>query len=145
MTDVMGYESFSSQVGDDGSPNRAAEIAGQAIRDFNHRTINANGHLGWNYPADAYRVLGELCSMAGGLPQAFDQVARFLTRLNHDELVVMDAGGPFEGNTGAAIEMACQELTAARQHAHNLYAALAAAQAAISRASYNGGPDVDED
>jgi len=36
------YESFPGQVEDNGSPARAFNVAGRAVRDFNHRS---NGRL----------------------------------------------------------------------------------------------------
>jgi hypothetical protein len=64
------YDSHSSQVDDDGTPAAAASIAGEAIRDLNHRTFAGPGrHLaGWEYPSDAYRVLGNLGYLAGDCP-----------------------------------------------------------------------------
>jgi len=34
----MTFDSFSGQVDDDGTPAKALDIAGQAVRDFNHRS-----------------------------------------------------------------------------------------------------------
>jgi hypothetical protein len=134
------YDSHSSQVDDDGTPAAAASIAGEAIRDLNHRTFAGPGrHLaGWEYPSDAYRVLGNLGYLAGGLPQALEQIDRFLVQLQDAGCVGIDRGAEWEDNPAGAIEAATLGLRAARQAAGTLYTSINAAQQAVGAASYCG-------
>jgi len=49
---MWSYESFSSQVEDDGSRACALNVAGQGVRDCNHRSIGRleAGRPGWQFP-----------------------------------------------------------------------------------------------
>ena len=49
---MWSYESFSSHVEDDRSPAWAVNVAGQGVRDFNHRSIGQleAGRPGWQFP-----------------------------------------------------------------------------------------------
>jgi hypothetical protein len=134
------YDSYSSQVDDDGTPGAAASIAGEAIRDLNHRTFAGRSrHLaGWEYPSDAYRVLGSLGYLAGRLPQALDQIDRFLVQLQDAGCVGIDRGTEWEDNPAGAIEAATLALRAARQAAVTLYTSINAAQQAVGTANYCG-------
>lgn len=141
----MGYESFSSQVDDNGEPNTALDIAGQAVRDFNHRT-GGNMRLtrpGWRYAPDAYRALGELAYVAGGLPQAFQQIMEGLRAELELNLIRMDQGSRYEGKPAVAVDAASVALERATQAAHQMYRGIADAQSALNAAAY-GGPDSDE-
>lgn len=67
MGESTGFESFSGRIDDNGEPATALDIAGQAVRDFNHRS---QGYMrltrpGWRFAPDAYRALGELTALAG--------------------------------------------------------------------------------
>jgi hypothetical protein len=134
------YDSRSSQSDDDGTPAAAANIAGEAIRDLNHRTFAVpSRHMsGWGYPSDAYRVLGSLGYLAGGLPQVLEQISRFVFQLQDAGHVGIDVGTQWEGNPAGAIEAATLALRAARQAAGILYTSTNAAQQAIAGASYCG-------
>jgi hypothetical protein len=134
------YESHSSQDEDDGTPAAAANIAGEAIRDLNHRTFGGPSRQlsGWEYASDAYRALGNLGYLAAGLPQALEQIDRFLVTLQDASHVGIDRGTVWEGNPAGAIGAATCALRAARQAAHTLYASINAAQQAIGGASFCG-------
>jgi hypothetical protein len=140
----MGFESFSGQVEDDGTPNVALDIAGQAVRDFCHRS-QGNMRItqpGWRFVPDAYRSLGELTYLAGGLPQVFQQI---ISALRHEldlNLITIDRGTKYEGDPAAAVEAASVALEHATQAAHQMYRGIADAQKAINAAAY-GGPDSD--
>jgi hypothetical protein len=137
---ILMYESHRGQCDDDGTPAAAANIAGEAIRDLNHRTFAGPGrHMsGWEYPSDAYRVLGSLGYLAGGLPQVLEQIDRFLVQLQDAGHVGIDTGTQWEGNPAGAIEAATLALRAARQAAGTLYTSTNAAQQAIAGASCRG-------
>ena len=141
----MTIDSFSRQVDDDGEPSTALDIAGQAVRDFNHRT---NSYMritqpGWRFAPDAYQALGELTVVAGGLPQAFQQIMGALRHELELNLIGIDAGTTYAGDPEAAIEAVSFALEVATRAAHQLYRGLADAQAAINAAHY-AGPDSDE-
>src|SRR5215217_4752341 len=53
-----------------------AQRAAAATRDLNHAVQPAKGEL--TYPADVYKILGSLEALAGWLPQASGQLARWL-------------------------------------------------------------------
>lgn len=141
----MGFESFSSQIEDDGTPNKALDIAGQAVRDFNHRS---SGRMqitqpGWQYAPDAYRALGELTVLAGGLPQAFQQIIAALRGELEANLIAIDRGSTYDGDPAAAIKAASVALERAITAAHQMYQGIADAQTAINAAAY-GGSEPDE-
>jgi hypothetical protein len=57
---------------DDGTPRAALDVAGQAVRAFNHRSATRFDPCrdGWQYPSDAYRALAELIYLTGALPRS---------------------------------------------------------------------------
>lgn len=134
----MGFESFSDQVEDDGKPNTALDIAGQAVRDLNHRSHGAMDveRYGWQYAPDAYRSLGELSYLVGALPQAIEQIRYALGDQLQRGLIVMDRGSKYEGHPDAAVAAATAALDAAHQAAQIMYGGVAAAQTAINAAAY---------
>lgn len=61
---------------------------------------------GWCYAPDAYRSLGGLTVLAGGLPQALQQI---ITALRHElelNLIRIDPGTPYADDPAAAIDAA---------------------------------------
>jgi len=133
-------ESYSRQVEDDGTPVAAASIAGEAIRDLNHRTFSGSSRQlsGWEYPSDAYRVLGSLGYLAGGLSQALEQIDRILVTLQDAGCVGIDRGTEWGDNPAGAVGAASQALLDARQAAGTLYTSINAAQQAVGAANYRG-------
>ena len=71
MSDAFGVE-------DDVSGRAVLDIAGRAVRAFNHRSSNTHfddvnrGRTGWSHVPDVYRCLGELIYLTGGLRQVID-------------------------------------------------------------------------
>jgi hypothetical protein len=111
------------------SPERTAE-AGQLLDDCSRFLVYASmsEKRGMEYPADAYRLIADIYAATGRLPQAFDQIGRFLGA-QADRSGVYEARGrdPREQAALAAARLA-EAATAAR----TLTAALQAAQTAIS-------------
>lgn len=138
---------FARNVVDDGTPVDALDVAGQAVRDFNHRSISLPrpDRDGWTYPSDMYRALGELTYLAGGLPQAFEQITAALMHQAGQGHIDIDRGTVWEGDPAGAVAAAAAALDDARRAAHAMYDGIAAAQNAISGAHYTGpvGPDVE--
>ncbi|WP_327707545.1 hypothetical protein OG530_40990 (plasmid) [Streptomyces decoyicus] len=73
------------------TPAAHATAAAEAVRALNHATLGP-GRDGWEYPSDAYDVIGGLDRMAGGLPQALDQVWALVGGLAADGYVRSDRG-----------------------------------------------------
>ncbi len=114
------------------------------MRDFNHRTLGSMRitQPGWRYAPDAHRALGELTVLAGGLPQAFQQI---IAALRHElalNLISIDRGTTYEGDPAGAVQAASMALERASQAAQQMYQGVADAQNAIA-AAY-AGPDFDE-
>jgi hypothetical protein len=142
----MGFESFSNQVEDDGTPTKALDIAGQGLRDFNHRSA-ANMALdshGWRYAPDAYSALRELTNLAAALPQALQQIIAALRHEADCNLIKIDEGSKFDGDPQAAVEAASVALGSATQAAQQMYWSVAEAQGDIASAAY-AGPDSDDE
>lgn len=74
-----------------------AEQAAEAIRSLNHLTMPGRD---LQYPADVYKIVGSLRTMAQHLPQLFGELAKFLIaeanagRIGHDS---GESGAPREG------------------------------------------------
>lgn len=138
MTETHRFESFASTVDDHGEPNQSLDIAGQAVRDFNHRSFARMelGKPGWQYASDAYRSLGELTYLAGGLPQAFEQITAALVDQLGKGLIRIDRGTRYEDHPEAAVAAAEEALQRAQQAARQMYQGIADAQGAINAAAY---------
>ncbi len=141
----MTYQSYSSQVDDDGEPSTALDIAGQAVRDFNHRSQGSMRitRPGWRFAPDAYRALGELTVLAGGLAQSFQQIMAALRNELELNLIGIDAGTTYVDDPEGAVEAASIALDVATRAAEQMYRGAADAQAAITSAHYTG-PGSDE-
>ena len=128
------------------TPSETPDIAGQAVRAFNHRTDTrfADYRNGWNHVPDVYRCLGELTCLTGGLRQAVWHMSEAMQAQLQAGHVAADSGSEYDGRPEHAIASACAALDAARAAAARLYAEFDAAQSAISRIHY-GGPDLDDE
>jgi hypothetical protein len=140
----MEYRSFAAQVSDDGAPSTALDIAGQAVRDFNHRSF---GYMcinkpGWRYAPDAYTALGELTVLAGGLPQAFAQIITALRHEAEHDLIKVDPHTSYESHPEQAVAAAAEALQRAIAAAHTMYQSITDAQNAINAVAY-AGPEFD--
>jgi len=133
------FESFSAHVPDDGQPATALDIAGQAVRDFNHRSFGVMDprRPGWRWAPDAYRALGELTYLAGGLPQALEQISAALEAELRRDRIRIDPGTRYSDDPAAAIDAARAALQRAITAARKLYRGVADAQTAINAAAYN--------
>jgi hypothetical protein len=90
---------------DDGTPRAALDVAGQAVRAFNHRSATRFDPCrdGWQYPSDAYRALGELIYLTGALPQVFGHIASSLLAQLEQGHIEIDYGTAYAGNPKAAV------------------------------------------
>lgn len=128
------------------TPSETLDVAGQAVRAFNHRTNTrfADYRNGWNHVPDVYRCLGELTYLTGGLRQAIWHMSEALQAQLQAGHVDADSGSEYDGRPEHAIASACAALADARAAAATLYAGLDSAQTAISRIHYSG-PDLHGD
>ncbi|NED60209.1 hypothetical protein G3I15_04625, partial [Streptomyces sp. SID10244] len=72
------------------TPAQLADDAAEAIRALNHATLS--GRPGWEYPADAYSVVGNLGTLVMRLPQVLEQLTEFVEQLHADGHVKADGG-----------------------------------------------------
>lgn len=107
----------------DKTPAQLADAAGDAIRALNHATLGSP-RPDWEHPGDAYSVVGNLAYMASMLPQALDQTARLVKRLEEEghlksdrDTLAADLEAAYAGLTIAA--GAAETLRGALQRAHN--------------------------
>ena len=135
----MCFESFCSQIPDDGQPITALGVAGQAVRDFNHRSLRGMSpdRLGWRWVPDVYRALGELTYLAGGLRQALEQISTALEQELRHHRIRIDPRTRYSDDPGGAVDAATVALHRAIQAAQLLSRGVAEAQTAINAAAYN--------
>lgn len=136
----MMITSYSADVADDGEPTTSLNIGGEALRDFNHRTLDRMriGKPGWEFVSDAYRALGEMSGLVGRLPQACEQIARALQAQLDDDLIVIDPGTRYDGYPERAVAAALAALDQARSATTSMYSGISEAQNAINAAAYAG-------
>jgi hypothetical protein len=110
-----------------------ADDAAEAIRSLNHATLSTRP--GWEYPSDAYSVVGGLARQAAGLPQALDQIGALLETLARhglkDGRLTSD-----RGTVDADLIEAYGALADSTDAARTLYEALTRAHAALSPLGY---------
>ncbi|MEU3148430.1 hypothetical protein [Streptomyces sp. NPDC006999] len=106
------------------TPAQLADDAAEAIRALNHATLSPRD--GWEYPADAYSVVGNLGTLVMRLPQVLEQLTDFVERLHADGHVKADGGDTIERvfNLGAAKSDAEDAATKLRSALDEMHAAL---------------------
>jgi hypothetical protein len=127
---------------DDGSPAASSDIASIAIKTLNRRTRGSEVP-DWSTPADAVKVLIDLQTMAGYLPQTMAHIVLFLTELMFGEI----HGNPvFRGSDPklAAVSAAAEQLQYALEHAQRLSDSLVIAADAINQVIPTRTPDETE-
>lgn len=108
------------------TPAQLADDAAEGVRGLNHATLSP-GRPGWEFPADAYSVIGGLDRMAGYLFQSMDQTWSLLSGLAVDGHVRSD-----RGDTDRDLTEAQMALEDAKVAAEALREALARAHSATS-------------
>jgi hypothetical protein len=99
-----------------------AEHAAESVRELIHATQAAKGTL--VYPSDVYEVATALETLAGRLPQAYTQFAKWLDQ-EADEQRVLVPEGLFTGDAPAAVATATHWLEEAGTLAEQMGLALA--------------------
>ena len=112
------------------TPAQLADDAAEAIRGANHATLSARP--GWEFPADAYSVVGDLLAMVQRLPQLLEQTGVHVQRLADGGHVRSDRGG----NGAAEVAAALDALSRASTDALAMAAALDTAHSALSPLAY---------
>jgi hypothetical protein len=112
------------------SPAQLASAVAEAIRGLNHATLSTGG-ADWEYPSNAYGVIGSLERASGYLPQSLDQLWSLLSGLAADGHV-----GSTTGDAEKGLKEARAALDAARTAAVHLNIALQRAHNATSPLTY---------
>jgi hypothetical protein len=110
-----------------------AEAAAEAIRAINHVTLHDTAVP---YPADAYRLVGALITLAERLPQALRQTAQRITRWQDAGELGIDPGTDYAGDPDRAAVDTVAGLLAAAIAAGHLRDTLSQARRAITYAHY---------
>jgi hypothetical protein len=120
------------------TPAALADQAAESIRSLNHATLSRRD--GWEYPADAYDVVGDLARLVMMLPQALEQTGKFFDDLADNGHVGVDAAGRERGTTAPVMQAdLAGALIKAVALAQQLHEELNYAQAVISHATYTNG------
>ena len=119
-----------------------AETAAAEIRAINHLTYHDTA---LPYPSDAWRLIGQLASVAYRLQQALDQTASLIGRQHDRGLLGIDAGTAYASDPTSAVRDTVAGLDDARAAALLLADALEQAQQPLTYAHYTGPLDDDRD
>jgi hypothetical protein len=115
------------------TPAQYAEDAAEGVRAVNHVTLR--DAEGWEFPCDAYDVVGGLSRVAMRMPQALQQVGKFIEGLASEGNVGVDAGGSDVAESQVDLQAA---LIDAVEAAENLRDALFRAHGVLSHLTYRG-------
>ena len=112
-----------------------AERAATAIRAINHLTYHDTA---LPYPSDAWRLIGQLGSVAYRLQQALRQTATLVRDQQERGLIGIDAGTAYAGDPAGAVRDTTAALEDAQAAACRLADALEQAQQPFTYAHYAG-------
>jgi hypothetical protein len=112
-----------------------AETAAAAIRAINHLTYHDTA---LPYPSDAWRLIGQLGSVAYRLQQALRQTATLVRDQQERGLIGIDAGTTYAGDATGAVRDTTAALEDAQGAASRLADALEQAQQPLTYAHYTG-------
>ena len=113
----------------DKTPAQLSDSASAMIRQLNHATGSPRD--GWEYPGDAYSTVGNLAHMAMMLPQAIDQITRFIVDLNENGHLRSD-----KDQLERDLDETVRGLEEARIAADKLYGTLNRAHSGLSPIAY---------
>lgn len=112
------------------TPAELADTAAEAIRALNHATMSTRP--GWEYPADAYSVVGNLLAMVQRLPQLLEQTGAHIEALAGGNHIRSTRGG----NGAEEVAAALDALSRVSADAVAMAAALDTAHSALSPLAY---------
>lgn len=115
----------------DRTPAQLADDAAEAIRSANHATLTSPRE-GWEFPSDAYDVVGALLVMVQRLPQLLEQTGAHVQQLADEGHVRSDRGGNGADEVAAALDA----IGRASADAVAMAAALDTAHSALSPLAY---------
>jgi hypothetical protein len=115
------------------TPAELADAAAEAVRSANHATLGGPA-LGWEFPSDAYDVVGHLLAMVQRLPQLLEQTGAHVQRLADSGHVRSDRGG----NGAEEVAAVLDAIGRASTDAVAMAAALDTAHGALSPLAYEG-------
>lgn len=125
-------------MSDPKTPAVLADEAAESIRSLNHATLSKRP--GWEYPSDAYDVVGDLGRLVMMLPQALQQAGKFFDDLADNGHVGVDSAGRENNVTARSMQIAVGNyLINAVAIATELYDELKDAHSALSYATYTEG------
>ncbi|WP_225102685.1 hypothetical protein [Streptomyces sp. CoH27] len=113
----------------DKAPAQLADDAAEAIRALNHRTRSPQAD--WEYPGDAYDVVGNLSTLAMRLPQLLEQIANHIKALEDADHLKSD-----KHQLDADLVATYDGLTIAAGAAETLRGALDRAHGGLSSIAY---------
>lgn len=111
------------------TPAQLADASAEAVRQLNHATLSTRDD--WQYPGDAYSVVGNLAQAAMMLPQALDQIGALVERLDIAGNLRSD-----KDTLAADLESTFGGLADAHDAARKLYEALNRAHSGLSPIAY---------
>ncbi|MFJ6696485.1 hypothetical protein ACIQM4_10480 [Streptomyces sp. NPDC091272] len=120
------------------SPVALADQAAEAIRAINHRTRTPG--TGWQYPGDAYSLIGTLAHLSRMLPQAITQALQPVTDAHQADRLTVDGSK----DPAHAASSAVQAARVAIGRAQHLAEALDQVHSALSPLGYDTSADEDE-
>lgn len=113
--------------------------AAEAVRAINHRT-RAPG-VGWQYPSDAYSLIGTLAHLSRMLPQTITQAIQPVTDAHQADRLTVDGGKDPDQATSSAV----QTTRVAISRAQRLAQALDQMHSALSPLGYDTSDDEDDE
>ncbi|MCC3767296.1 hypothetical protein [Streptomyces sp. UNOC14_S4] len=120
------------------SPVALADQAAEAVRAINH-TTRAPG-ADWQYPSDAYSLIGTLAHLSRMLPQAITQALQPVTDAHEADRLTVDGGKDPDQAASSAVQTA----RVAIGRAQRLAEALDQVHSALSPLGYDISDDEDE-
>lgn len=117
------------------SPVALADQAAEAVRAINHRT-RAPG-ADWQYPSDAYSLIGTLAHLSRMLPQAITQALQPVTDAHEADRLTVDGGK----DPDQAVSSAVHTARVAISRAQRLAEALGQVHSALSPLGYDIGSE----
>ncbi|MFB6843783.1 hypothetical protein ACFCXS_02740 [Streptomyces sp. NPDC056373] len=120
------------------SPVALADQAAEAVRAINHTTRTPGAD--WQYPSDAYSLIGTLAHLSRMLPQAITQALQPVTDAHQADRLTVDGGKDPDQAASSAVQMA----RVAIGRAQRLTGALDQVHSALSPLGYDTSDDEDE-
>lgn len=119
------------------NPTELAAHAAEAVRAINHTTSTPGAD--WQYPSDAYSLIGTLAHLSRRLPQAITQALQPVTDAHQAGRLTVDGGKDLDQAASSAVQTA----RVAIGRAQRLAEALDQVHSALSPLGYDTSDDED--